>query len=150
MTNLFTHVKAVLILLAVVAVWAVFIFDTWFGYLQIAILLLSALFNLSRWPLAWFVERWPWQKLFLVKYDTVRHQLNSWCLTIWLANDQYINAIFKGSEDHSISGRVGFAAMKGNKTALVIEKIIDFVFFAAIGQRGHCRANIEMDEVWPQ
>jgi len=37
--------------------------------------------------------------------------------------------------------------MKGNKTAQLMEKVIDGLFYLAIGQRNHCRESIEWDEV---
>jgi hypothetical protein len=48
--------------------------------------------------------------------------------------DQAANALFGGSEDETISSRVGRGALAGKPWAVVAEKVIDFIF----GQ-GHCK-----------
>lgn len=142
-----TNLKAAVLLLAIALIWGLFIFDTWFGLVQLYMAILCAIFNVLRWPFDSLFRRWAWHNMALINYDRVRHQLNSWCFTIWLANDQYINAIFKGNEDHSISGRVGYLSLNGNKPAMVMEKVIDLLFFVFTGQKNHCKESIEWDEV---
>lgn len=147
MIKLIAQLKGVFLLLAVVLVWGLFIFDTYFGYFQLGMVGLCLLFKGVTYPLVFFTRRYAWHNLFMLKFNKIKHQLNSWCFTLWLSNDQYINSVFKGLEDHSISGRVGYLAMQGNKSALVMEKIINLGFFLATGQRNHCREAIEWDEV---
>lgn len=50
------------------------------------------------------------------------------------------------NEDETISSRVGRAAIREKRWALVCEAVIDW-FFARLGQEGHCRASIEWDEL---
>lgn len=47
--------------------------------------------------------------------------------------------------DETISSRVGRAAVRGRRWALVLEYLIDAPF-AWLGQPGHCRASIEYYE----
>lgn len=50
------------------------------------------------------------------------------------------------NEDETISSRVGRAAIRGKRWALVCEAVIDWIF-ARLGERGHCRNAVEWDEV---
>ena len=128
MVKLITQLKAFFLLLAVVVVWSLFIFDTYFGYFQLAMVLLCLLFKVMTKPIIFMTRRYAWHNLFMLKFNKTKHQLNSWCFTLWLSNDQYMNSVFKGMEDHSISGRIGYLAIQGNQSALVMEKIINFAF----------------------
>jgi hypothetical protein len=147
MINLLSHCKAVVFLIAIVVVWGSFILFTPFGHFQILLTFLCFAFKLLTMVLALITKHRPWHDLFMLRLDSVKHQLNSWCFTLWLSSDQYINSVFRGNEDHSISGRVGYLSRKGSKTAQAMEKVIDFIFYIAIGQRNHCRSSIEYDEV---
>lgn len=60
---------------------------------------------------------------------------------ILIAIDQLFNALADGSEDETISSRVGKAALQGKRWALILETIIDRLL-----GRGHCRRAIEWDE----
>lgn len=54
------------------------------------------------------------------------------------------------NEDETISGRVGRHALRGHRWALVVESLIDLLFWwqkDENGKRNHCRASIEPDEV---
>lgn len=65
-------------------------------------------------------------------------------LKILISIDQFANVLLGGDEDHTISGRVGYAAIQGKRWALIMEKIINTLFFF---QEDHCRKSIEWDEV---
>ena len=67
-------------------------------------------------------------------------------LRVLLVIDNAANVIFlNGSEDHTISGHVGYRAMKsGKKRWLLAEKLINKLFYF---QPDHCRNAIEWDEV---
>lgn len=147
MTKFYAHVKGVVFLLAIVLVWGLFIFDTVFGYLQLAMVGLCILLKLMSWPVNRLTQNFSWHSQFMKKFDQLKHQLKSWCFTLWLSNDQYINSIFKGMADHSISGRVGYLSLQGNKVAQVMEQVINFMFLVAVGQRDHCKESIEWDEI---
>lgn len=147
MIDLLGKCKAVLLLLAIVVVWLVFIVLTPFGWLQVVLVKVCFVVRWAVKGLKVLTRRFKWHGLFMLKVSAVMHRLNDWCFTLWLSNDQYINSVFFGDEDHSISGRVGSLAMQGSRTALVMEKVIDFIFFIAIGQRNHCRQSIEFQEV---
>ena len=147
MIKYLTKIKAWALLIAIALVWGLFIFDTHFGHLQLAMLGLCGLLNASRKPLNFFFSRFSWYSKFQLKYERIRHQLNSWCFTLWLSNDQYINTVFRGNEDHSVSGRVGFLSVQGHLIAREMEKVIDAIFYVIVGQRRHCRDSIEKDEV---
>lgn len=63
-----------------------------------------------------------------------------------LTIDAFFNVlILDGSEDHSISGRVGYEALTtGKKNWLRAEKAINTLFF---WDKDHCRNSIEWDEI---
>jgi len=73
--------------------------------------------------------------------ESKRHYL----MRVLIAFDQFFNVlVFNGRPDHTISGRVGYFAIKGEKWALYWEKIINTLFF---WQADHCRKSIEWDEM---
>lgn len=67
-------------------------------------------------------------------------------LRLLIALDQLFNVlILNGSEDHTISGRVGYKAHTTKKKRwLFLQKVIDAVFFF---DKNHCYNSIEWDEV---
>ncbi len=67
-------------------------------------------------------------------------------LRLLIALDQTLNVlILNGSEDHTISGRVGYKAhITKKKRWLFLQKVIDTVFFF---DKNHCYNSIEWDEV---
>jgi hypothetical protein len=70
--------------------------------------------------------------------------MKQYILNILIGLDQFVNAILGGLPDHTISGRVGYAAMRGNKIAILLEKLINLLFWF---DKDHCRRSIEWDEV---
>ena len=65
-------------------------------------------------------------------------------LGLFIAVDQFFNALFGGMPDHTISGRVGYAAIQKKRWGLIMEKIINILFFF---DDDHCRKAVEWDEV---
>ena len=63
---------------------------------------------------------------------------------ILLALDQLVCGVIWLRPDHTISGEVGYAAMRGKRWGLIAESLIDAMPW--FGQ-GHCRNSIEWDEV---
>jgi len=63
-----------------------------------------------------------------------------------IAIDQLFNVLLlNGSEDHTISGHVGYRAIVTNKFYwLFLERFINMIFFF---HPDHCRKSIEQDEV---
>lgn len=70
----------------------------------------------------------------------------SYILKLLIVIDAFFNVlIFNGSEDHTISGRVGHKAHTTKKRRwLILEKIINTIFFF---DKNHCYKSIEWDEV---
>jgi len=70
----------------------------------------------------------------------------SYILRLLIAFDQFFNVLLlNGSEDHTISGRVGYKAKSTKKKRwLLAEKIINKLFFF---DPNHCENSIEKDEV---
>lgn len=113
--------------------------------------------------LAFIVMPFGWYQLFMIfpsmlargiakvipheKIQLFRNWIGNYTFKLWVSNDQYINSVFGGNEDHTISGRVGFYAIKGNPVALVMEFVINLIFWVAVGQKNHCRDSIEWDEM---
>lgn len=62
---------------------------------------------------------------------------------VWESVDQTINAVGLGNMDHTISGRVGRAAVEGNPVGLAMEKVINTLLWF---DPDHCRQAIEHDE----
>ena len=54
--------------------------------------------------------------------------------------DQFVNTIFGGFEDESISSRAAKAERNGKKWGCVLCKILDKI------DKDHCNKNIELDE----
>lgn len=66
---------------------------------------------------------------------------------VLLAIDQLGNAILGGSEDETISSRVGRAAREGKRWGQWAQTLIDRLFELAGDPPGHCARSIEWDEV---
>jgi len=73
------------------------------------------------------------------------HMDKPYWFRVLISIDSLANTIFLGgSPDHTISGRVGYYAIKGEKWALNSEKVINTLFWF---DEDHCRSSIEWDEV---
>ncbi|PCH95332.1 MAG: hypothetical protein COB83_08810 [Gammaproteobacteria bacterium] len=70
----------------------------------------------------------------------------SYILRLLITVDAFFNVLLlNGSEDHTISGRVGYKALTTKKRRWVLaEKVIDTLFFF---DENHCYNAIEWDEV---
>jgi len=64
-------------------------------------------------------------------------------MNLIISADQTGNALMGGNRDITISGRVGLASALGSKTAMVLEFLINSLFF----NRTHCWDSIEWDEI---
>ena len=74
--------------------------------------------------------------------------MKRYALRILIALDQFGNVLAGGNNpDETISSAVGRKAMRGVRWALVAERAIDWLFERLTGERGHCRAVIEWEEV---
>lgn len=72
--------------------------------------------------------------------------MSRWLLNVLIGFDQLGNAIVNGNPDETISSRVGKAAEKGGRRAIVVEAAINLLF-SFRGERHHCANSIERDEV---
>lgn len=70
-------------------------------------------------------------------------KIRPYILNVWESVDQTVNAVGFGNMDHTISGRIGRAAMKGSRVALIMEKVVNALFWF---DPNHCRRAIEHDE----
>jgi len=72
--------------------------------------------------------------------------MKNYILKLLVALDQLLNvALFNGSEDHTISGHVGYKSLStGKKRWKILEKIINTIFWF---DPDHCKNSIEFDEV---
>lgn len=72
--------------------------------------------------------------------------MGAYLLNVLIALDQFFNVLLlNGKPDHTISGRVGYHALKTKKWYwLAAEKVIDTIFF---WQPNHCYNSIEWDEI---
>lgn len=68
-------------------------------------------------------------------------------LNILIGFDQTANAALSGNPDETISSRVGKAALRNSRRAIVAEALINLAFAIIAGQRNHCAASIEWDEL---
>lgn len=73
-------------------------------------------------------------------------RLRGYRYKLWIAQDQLVNAIHNGNPDITVSSMIGYMAEQGSKTAAAMAVVVDWLFYAAIGQVNHCRASIERDE----
>lgn len=113
-----SFIKAKLLLLSVAFVWLYLI------YLML--------------PFQLFITVLP---LIIKNKKIIKYRYNFW---IW--QDQGVNILFFGNPDITVSSRVGWMAEQGSKTAKAMAKVIDWLFYIAIGQRDHCAVSIERDE----
>jgi hypothetical protein len=65
---------------------------------------------------------------------------------LWISQDQLVNAILGGNPDVTVSSKVGYMALQGSATATYMAKVIDWLFYVAVGQSDHCYVSIEKDE----
>ena len=70
----------------------------------------------------------------------------SYLLRLLITIDAFFNVLLlNGSEDHTISGRVGYKALTTKKRRwLIAQKIINTLFFF---EENHCYRSIEWDEI---
>lgn len=61
--------------------------------------------------------------------------------------DQTANAAAGGNPDETISSRAAKQAIAGQRWGIVKEAAIDLVFAVLTGERRHCAASIEWDEI---
>ncbi len=151
MNKLITLLQAFGFLLVVFVVWLAFLVFTPFGWYQIFLVLVCVVAKWGMQLLRFLCRRHNRLGGYLILHrpHVLYHRLRSYTFTIWLANDQYVNALLFGREDHTISGRVGYLAYKGHLAAKAVEKVIDAIFHRAMGQARHCYWSIEWDEVRP-
>ena len=69
-----------------------------------------------------------------------------YALNVWIGIDQLGAALLGRNPDVTISSDVGYHAERGNKTALILEKVINAIFYHVAGEQNHCRNAIERDE----
>lgn len=81
-----------------------------------------------------------WVVAMMIAIDQAFHVWLAGWTYVWLGRGPCPNA------DETISSRVGRNAAQGKRWALVCEFIIDGLFLL-VGQRGHCRASVEQDEL---
>ncbi len=82
-----------------------------------------------------------------MKNQTVGDQnRKSYLLRLLIALDQFLCVLLlNGSEDHTISGRVGYKAVTvGSRPWLLAEKVINKLLWF---DKDHCRNSIEWDEI---
>lgn len=73
--------------------------------------------------------------------------IRRYLLNIAIALDQGCNALLGGNPDETISSRVGRAAMNDRAFAAEAEWLVDAMFRLLGDGPGHCRRNIEWDEI---
>lgn len=64
----------------------------------------------------------------------------SYLRRVFVAFDQLLNALLFGSEDETISSRIGKDARRGRKFACILCRVLDWI------DRDHCEKAIERDE----
>jgi len=97
------------------------------------------------WVLSVVTSLKGWYKILIAFISIFIVKLRPYALKIWISDDQDMNAILNGNEDHTISGRVGYMAWKyKTKEWLRAQKIINTLFWF---QKNHCYNSIEWDEV---
>jgi hypothetical protein len=110
--------KAKTLLLAIAAVWGFYLLGHPRGWWQILITIIAI----------------PYKPLRGYRYR------------LWISQDQDVNTTFGGNPDVTVSSKVGYMAEQGSGTAKAVAKVIDLLFFIAVGQRDHCTVSIERDE----
>lgn len=70
-----------------------------------------------------------------------------WILNVLIGFDQTANAMIGGNPDETLSSRAGKSAILGRRRGIIAEAAINLLFAVVAGQRNHCVASIEWDEV---
>ncbi len=84
-----------------------------------------------------------WWRLLITILAQPFTGLRGYAFDLWVSSDQYVNTVFRGNPDHTISGRVGYYAQQGREGYQFAEKVIDGLFYLVIRQRNHCAQSIE-------
>lgn len=85
------------------------------------------------------------------QHDSVGDDLGPWgtyMFRLLLSIDQFINVIFAGFPDESLSGRLGRAFETGKPKwfALIGKRFVDWLFLALFGERNHCVNAMEPED----
>lgn len=96
------------------------------------------------WALCVLSSLKGWYRILIAIVALFYKPLRVYCKKQWVADDQDINALFNGNEDHTISGRVGYMSnVKKTKDWITAKKIINALF----RDPNHCDNAIEYDEI---
>ena len=91
---------------------------------------------------------WGWHLYLLatVLRFMPNEAMKRWGQSFWMWTDQGVNVILGGSEDVTVSSKIGFKQESGSKTAHVMALVINFFWYLGTGQSNHCISAIERDE----
>ena len=91
---------------------------------------------------------WGWHLYLLatVLRFMPNEAMKRWGQSFWMWTDQGVNVILGGSEDVTVSSKVGYKAEQGSKTATAMALVINFFWRVGTGQKNHCINAIERDE----
>lgn len=73
-------------------------------------------------------------------------KLRAWPRRVAIAADQFVNAVFLGDEDETISSRLAKGRLAGRWWGVAGAAAVDWVFLALFRQADHCNKSLEADE----
>jgi len=107
-----------------------------FFLLSVAILWLSMIAQLL--PLQLIV--------MIICIATKNPKWREWNYSIWMIQDQLVNVILSGHHLTTVSSTLGMMSYT-SKTAQSMRVVVDYLFKIFAGQKNHCRAAIEVEDV---
>jgi len=72
----------------------------------------------------------------------------AWSKNIGMGEDVMLNTIFAGHYKSTISGRIGFHSIRGDRVALHMERPVNLIFKLWKNQDNHCRATIKPGDIY--
>ena len=70
-----------------------------------------------------------------------------WLYSILLAQDHLVHAIMGGHFKTTISGMLGYLKLARSRTGTVAAKVVDLLFYIALGQTNHCVGAMEIEDI---
>lgn len=107
-----------------------------FGFLTIIIIGVT-------WSAFLLLTPLGWHRIYLAIGAIFSHKIRVQAFDVWCADDKFFNEKLGGRKGHTISGRVGYKAYKGDNLFWhTAEKTINFFFWF---QPNHCYKSINWE-----
>jgi hypothetical protein len=86
--------------------------------------------------------------LLCLAYGKLINQKIDWLYSVFLGQDYYVSAILGNHHQTTVSALIGYLAMNGSKTAILVEKVVNLLFKLARKEENHCRNAMRDTDVY--